>query len=117
MQPRKFIVTCRECGGKAHVSRPDARFCSSACKAAFNNRRAMRGAQLYDLMMANRHERGVAKLLGIWTLITRLTMYWREQDVAERGGRRSWVAPQEAVEANNWANATVVNRNAAGARR
>ena len=117
MRAKKFVKTCIECGEKHHTARAETQFCSTACKAKFNNRRAARGAVLYDMWMANRHERGVAKALGLWQIATRLAMYWREEDVRDRDGRRSWQKPEVAAEASAWANSTIVNRNAAGVKR
>lgn len=108
---------CAECGKAFEAKRSNARFHSQQCKQNFNNRRAKRGALLYDLLMINRNERAWAKLHKVWFLITRLAMYWREQDIAERAGRPSWQPPVDALQEAAWANATVVNRNAAGAKR
>jgi hypothetical protein len=61
--------TCTECGAPflahARLAR-HAEFCGTECRKAFNNRRAMRGATLYDLFMTLRYERGLAAKLHVW---------------------------------------------------
>jgi hypothetical protein len=111
---KRFAKCCIECGERFECARAEAQFCGNACRQLFNNRRMQRGAVLYDLFMINRNERGFAKVKRVLFTMTRLAMYWREEDQRERAGRRSWQKPEEAVQAAAWANATVVNRNAAG---
>lgn len=101
---------CVECGAAYQAKRKDAEFCGSACGLEFNKRRHLRGMVLYDLMMINRNERKLAKTMKVWFLITRLCMYWRDEDKDERAGRRSWRKPSKVLEATNWARSTVVNR-------
>ncbi len=54
---------CDECGvlippyGKTGKSKTSKRFCSTKCKGRYNNRRATRGASIYDLAMAWRRDR------------------------------------------------------------
>ena len=62
---------CAECGTTFEAKRDHAAFCSDACRKAFNNRRMTRGAELYDLFMAVRYERGLAKVMGLWSVICR----------------------------------------------
>ena len=57
-----------------------------------------RGSELYDLVMALRHDRGTAKLLHLLTLISRLAAIYRDEDRRERGGRRSWAPPAVVIE-------------------
>jgi predicted nucleic acid-binding Zn ribbon protein len=74
---------CRECGNAIAADRkPNAKFCSDGCKAAWNNRRKKRGADIYDLWMAMRYERDEAKRLGVWKEMCRLSEKWHEQDTA-----------------------------------
>lgn len=98
---------CAECGKpySAKRLRADNAFCSPACRDTFGNRRKIRGAQLYDLFMILRYERGVAKAKGVWALACRLAQDWREEDTRQRQGRQSWrsydavhqgLAPQRA---------------------
>lgn len=89
--------TCRECGRSYKSLRADGEFCQTKCRSAWNNRRAIRGAELYDLFMALRFERGVATKLGVWKLICRMAWWWKDQDAKERAGRKSYAEPATAV--------------------
>lgn len=94
---------CRDCGGPlAAQSRIGAGFCSEACRHRFNNRRKARGAELYDLFMTLRYQRGVAAKLGVWTAICRLAQQWREEDERERDGRRSWRGAATVLSERPW---------------
>ena len=56
----------------------------------FNNRRAQRGAQLYDAFMAMRYDRKKADELGIdWKLVCRMGEMFRAEDQAA-GRSKSW---------------------------
>lgn len=96
-------TVCTECGKdlgdgrKAWVS-----FCGASCRTTFNNRRKQRGAEMYDLFMAMRYQRGVAKLLGVWALICAAAHHYRELDRQERGGRPSWQEPDIVVARMAW---------------
>lgn len=54
----------------------------------------MRGAELYDVYMVIRFDRPRAKLLGLWTILSRLASTAREEDRRQRAGRRSWRRPE-----------------------
>ncbi len=86
------MTECRECGVQHNTK---GVFCCTGCRQAWNNRRLQRGAELYDLFMIVRYQRGVAKLHGIWTIVCRAAQTWREEDVRERGGRQSWRAYED----------------------
>lgn len=88
------MAQCRECGGN-HDRPQEAAFCCRECRQTWNNRRLKRGAELYDLFMLVRYERGLAKLHGLWSIVCRLAQAWREEDVRDRGGRPSWRAYAE----------------------
>lgn len=88
---------CRECVVSFTPTRITEHFCSTACRRAFNNRRAMRGAELYDLFRAVRRDRSQAKQARLWTDLCRLEECWQEEDERERPGRRSYVPAKEAV--------------------
>jgi hypothetical protein len=96
--------TCPECMKPVGDDVRDlAVFCSAPCRHAFNNRRATRGAQLYDLWMAHRYQRGVAKAVGVMALMCALGQQYREQDVQIRGhGWTSWLDPHAALAAKPW---------------
>ncbi len=91
-----MIKHCRECGAKFVATRSDAEFCPGAsCRRDWNNRRQQRGAELYDVFMTIRHERQLTEKMkedgfNLWTAACRLAMYWKDEDVRDRGGRRSY---------------------------
>lgn len=91
--PAPHPRACLECGEPYTRGAADAEFCGARCRMAFNNRRAKRGAELYDLFMALRHDRAVATAYKVWRLLNRLAAGFRAEDVAERAGRRSWRPP------------------------
>jgi len=90
---------CLECGGPLPAA-GEAIFCASTCRAAFNNRRAKRGAELYDLYMAHRFDRAAATDAKVISLMNRLASNYRRQDQDQRAGRRSW-RPLRAVLADH----------------
>lgn len=93
------VRCCRECGEALGADRDyRTEFCDAGCKRAWNNRRMVRGSELYDLFMACRYERGTAKLLGLWNLMCRMASAWRAEDAQARGGRPSWGEPRKVVE-------------------
>lgn len=77
---------------------------------AFANRRAERGAQLYDLFMLTRFQRDDAGKIGAASLMRNLASHWRQDDITRRAGRRSWTAAPKVIDRLNWARANVVNR-------
>lgn len=94
LEPR----VCRECGTEFQPKVPHAEFCCSPCRLAFNNRRMQRGAELYDLFMVMRYERGAAKALGLWAIMCRMAQAWRAEDDRQRGGRKSWAKSSTLTE-------------------
>jgi len=104
---------CRECGVAFPAS--GARdFCRDVCRRSFHNRKAQRGAQLFDLVMALRFERKRAKEFGAWSLMCRMASAFRQQDTSERAGRRSWDDIADARARNARFLAAVVGKNVAG---
>lgn len=91
--PRPLDRACLWCGQAYLSPAPEAEFCGSLCRKAFNNLRAMRGAELYDLFMALRHDRAVATAFKVWRALNRLAAGFRFEDRTERAGRRSWRHP------------------------
>jgi len=81
---------CLECGKEFSAGRADAEFCCRACIRAWNNRRMTRGAEVFDLLMVHRYQRDIASRFKVWRTINRLAAKYRDEDIAERGGRRSW---------------------------
>jgi hypothetical protein len=108
---------CAECGQEFTSIRRWAEFCSPACRSAFNNRRNVRGAQVYDLLMALRYERDEATRLGVWTDLTRLAAHYKLQDERERAGRKSWGDWKSWLRDNPWLQAVVVQQHNAGGKR
>jgi hypothetical protein len=92
--------TCRECGSPHQPKRTSAAFCSRACRQSWNNRRAMRGAQLYDLFMTQRYERSLAKKLGVWSIMCRLALKWKTDD--DDADRKSYGSASQFIADNPW---------------
>lgn len=99
---KTFNITCAECGGPGHgTSRNYAqRFCSTACRKEWQNRRAVRGAELYDMFMTMRFDRANAK--GVYAVMCRMASEWNEQDKAAgltaETGRRSFSPVKEMMQ-------------------
>lgn len=90
---------CLECGKPLEsVKRSSQLHCSRECRNTFNNRRLQRGAILYDLFMANRYQRTLAKEIKVWGKICRAVITWREEDKAKRDGRNSWLDPRQVLQ-------------------
>lgn len=105
------IRECRECGEAFTQRRRQAEFCCTGCRGRFNNRRMLRGAEIYDLWMANRFQRSEAADADVWSFMCRLSQWWRAQDERERSSRRSWGSLKEVKSRHAHLNATVVERN------
>lgn len=93
----KHDLHCLECGEGFTSVTEAAEFCCSRCRDAWNNRRKARGAEIYDLFMALRFERGPAKLAQVWTLLCAVASAYRDADKTKRGGRRSWRKLRAAI--------------------
>lgn len=77
----KTARSCCECSKTIQASaKAEARFCSTACKDRWNNRRKNRGAELYDLFYVLRYDRSRAKALGVWSAMCKLAQLWRDED-------------------------------------
>ena len=90
------IKTCMECGcqipAKPARKGPAPKFCSQACRSAFNSRRMTRGAEMYDYVMSGRFER--ATHAGMWRpVLTTMATHFRDADRRDRDGRQSWHTP------------------------
>lgn len=77
-RPRRPVArrNCCECSATFETNRSDREFCSSNCKAAWNNRRMTRGARLYDLAMDFRGRRKK----GGFTEVCRMIDSFLEED-------------------------------------
>ena len=103
---------CAECGSPfvAHATLARrAEFCGPGCRSAFNNRRSTRGVVIYDLFMALRYERKLAKKLGVWRQLCRLARDFRAEDHAQRESRKSWRAPATVLAERPYLNAIVLS--------
>jgi hypothetical protein len=110
------IDTCRECGHPVRTKRASA-FCSAKCRATYHNRRACRGADLYDLVMGLRFDRVGAEAAGVWSLMCRMAASFRAEDERARAGRQSWDDVEKVKARNVHLLATVVADNVVGLRR
>jgi len=89
---------CRNCGKSLENNKPYAVFCCQDCRKGWNNRRQLRGAELYDLMMVMRYDRGFAKEIGAFQIMCAMAAAFRQDDKAERDGRRSYLVGDELLE-------------------
>ncbi len=92
------LRSCGECGKPFASPSPTVEFCGTDCRKAWNNRRAVRGAEMYDLFMALRFDRPTATRLHVWKAVCRMATYFRAEDLREREGRLSWRAPATILE-------------------
>lgn len=83
-------VECRECGTKFAAKRSTMVFCCADCRKAWNNRRMIRGGELYDFIMADQYERDKRSELELRAMVSRLARAYRDADKALRDGRKSW---------------------------
>lgn len=105
------MMKCRECLQSFEAKTLAAQFCGAPCRTGFNNRRKRRGAELYDLFMAMRHQRSAAKEAGTWKRLCRLAQSYRTED--EEAGRNTYDLT-EAMARTAHLEATVVGINVAG---
>lgn len=83
-------ATCRECSDKYEAQKAASKFCGSKCRKTFNNRRALRGAQIYDMMMGLRFDRKGAADAGLdYTAVCALVKKFADQD----GKKKTYTAP------------------------
>ena len=81
---------CLECGGsipKRKTGKP-AEFCSGPCRQSWKNRRMLRGAIIYDLVMDWRFNRGDTGPDAL-KLLCKAAATFNHEDKTERDGRRS----------------------------
>lgn len=89
-------MPCLECSSPMAASTRghDRRFCSIACKKAFGNRAATRGAAFYHLIRAHRREREKSKQMNLWTEICRLELYYNDIDA----GKKTYLPPETVLQ-------------------
>src|SRR5258708_28487942 len=78
--------SCRECGGSYAAQRATSEFCCAACRRAFSNRRMLRGANFYDLIMAMRFNRVAAADEVAWTLLFKMAATFKAEERLQPGG-------------------------------
>jgi len=105
---------CRECGVKFNSRRAGREFCSPSCRRSYNNRRAQRGAILYDAIMAWRFNRSAARAVGLLTFVCRAASSFRAEDDRERDGRSSWDAPHRIRQRHPHISAELIGVNVCG---
>ena len=88
-QPWQF--TCKECGSEFLSTRTDKSFCSTECRKNWNNRRQVRGGQIYDLAMKYRADRARGDLGRLCNVIDRFL----REDKAK--GRTTWSRKPEGL--------------------
>lgn len=93
-----FQRECLWCAAPFAAKSSHGEFCRLECRRSFNNQRAMRGAELYDLAMATRYDRGRATTLGCLQMMWTLCRLFREDDQRVRAGRQSWRDPEVIIE-------------------
>lgn len=86
----KFKMICAECGNEFGSNRPHAEFCGTACRKVYNNRRAVRGAELYDIVMTWHLDRELSRPEKLLSLMGNLASAYKASDKHLRQGRRSY---------------------------
>ncbi len=81
---------CRECGASFTPKKRDQVFCTSSCRQSFNNRRRDWGSAMYDIVMEMRFDRKRATASKAWTELCVIAGRARDDDIRQRGGRKSW---------------------------
>lgn len=79
---------CKECGTGFNPRQRTALFCGVPCKQTFHNRRRERGAELYDFIMQDRHDKLIDALLAAYVMA----------DKAMREGRPSFQDIETAMQ-------------------
>ena len=83
-------MKCKECGADFKAKQYNAEFCCGKHRNEFNNRRALRGATLYDLEMIKTYEPGYYAEHNLADVRENLIAHWQRDDVLARAGRKSW---------------------------
>lgn len=80
----KVTTECYECNQPFKARHYGADFCGTACKQKFNNRRAMRGATLYDLTMAELESPSMFERYRLAGRKERVIAAWQKEDAGRR---------------------------------
>lgn len=78
------MKACIECGGSFQPRQYSADFCGTPCRQAFNNRRARRGAILYDLVMIEARQPDAFKAEQLDEAFKQLVQRFREEDAGRK---------------------------------
>jgi hypothetical protein len=88
---------CKECGCRFDTNVADAKNCSVSCRKAWNNRKAVRGDEMYDFLMLRRFGDDAVKGKNsrayaneCLAIVDSLLSGYREADKERRAGRRSY---------------------------
>lgn len=88
--------TCKECNGTFESRQYNASFCGDGCKRTFNNRRAQRGAILYDLVMIEACDPKAFEANKLANRRDELVQRWRAEDEAANR-KRTWKRAYEVM--------------------
>ena len=80
---------CKECGKQFTPRQYNGEFCCTECRRDFNNRRATRGAMLYDLMMIEASDPDMAERFELHGSAGQLIKKFQLEDLAD-GRPRTW---------------------------
>lgn len=94
MTPR--IHACRECRKEFKTSHYNGAFCASTCRKVWNNRRARRGTQAYDLLMLVRFEPELFDKAHLAGRLEAAVNLWHSDD-ASHNRKRSWLPASEVA--------------------
>ncbi len=91
---------CLNCGKELVTQKfgPPPDFCSKKCRQEFRNRRMIRGALAYDVLMNWRFRRQSGK--EALNLLCRMAATWNQEDKEERDGRRSFQKLDDVIQSN-----------------
>lgn len=83
------MASCCECNEPFRGRQYNSEFCGYTCRRVFNNRRALRGAMLYDLQMLLRAPTAASSSETVSARIEALMRQWDQEDL-KAGRKRSW---------------------------
>lgn len=92
------MASCAECGKAFRRRAYNGQFCGGTCRRVFNNRRAVRGAILYDLAMIETHNPEHAAKHSFAARREALIAAW----IADDKGRRTYQSAGLVTEATNY---------------
>lgn len=87
---------CKECGNTFMSRQYNADFCTDGCRKTFNNRRAKRGAVLYDLLMIEACDPEALKRNKLDGRAKELVARFKQED-EQANRKRSWKRSNEVM--------------------